>query len=76
MQEQAALPPMRFHALRHTAATLLMSQGVHPKVAGEMLGHSDITTMLRIYSHVLPDMQDGAADVMDRLFSSPARRGG
>ena len=67
---------MRFHALRHSAATLLMAEGVPVKVASEMLGHSDITTTLRIYSHVLPSMQDAAADAMDRLFSPRERRGG
>lgn len=66
--ERAGLPPMRFHGLRHTAATLLMAEGVNIKVASEMLGHADITTTLRIYSHVLPHQQDTAADAMDRLF--------
>jgi integrase len=60
---------MRFHSLRHTAATLLMSAGVPVKVASEMLGHADITTTLRTYSHVLPGMQQQAADAMDRLFA-------
>lgn len=59
---------MRFHTLRHTAATLLMAEGVNIKVASEMLGHADITTTLRICSHVLPSMQDAATDSMDRLF--------
>jgi integrase len=59
---------MRFHGLRHTAATLLMSEGVPVKVASEMLVHSNITTTLRIYSHVVPDMQGAFADAMDRLF--------
>lgn len=66
--KKAGLPPMRFHDLRHTAATLLMSQGIPVKIASEMLGHADISTTLRIYSHVLPGMQQQAADAMDRLF--------
>jgi site-specific recombinase XerD len=45
---------MRFHTLRHCAATLLMAEGVPVKVASEMLGHADISTTLRIYSHVMP----------------------
>jgi len=67
--ERAGLPKIRFHDLRHTAATLLMSQGVPIKVASEMLGHADITTTLRTYSHVLPGMQQQAADAMDRVFA-------
>jgi integrase len=67
--ERAELPHLRFHDLRHTAATLLMAHGVPIKVASEMLGHADITTTLRTYSHVLPGMQQQAADAMDRLFA-------
>ena len=66
---RAGLPSMRFHALRHAAATLLMIEGVPVKAVSEMLGHSDIATTLRIYSHVLPTMQDAAADAMDRIFA-------
>ncbi|HLB24064.1 MAG TPA: site-specific integrase, partial [Dehalococcoidia bacterium] len=69
---RAGLPPMRFHNLRHTAATLLMAEGVPVKVASEMLGHADISTTLRIYSHVLPDMQGAAAEAMDRVFQGVA----
>ena len=53
---------MRFRTLRHSAATLLMAEGVLVKVASELLDHADITTTLRIYSHVLPSMQEQAAD--------------
>jgi integrase len=56
--------------LRYSAATLSMAEGVPVKVASELLGHADVTTTLRIYSHVLPSMQDAAADAMDRLFGS------
>ena len=72
--KRAGLPAMRFHTLRHSAATLLMAEGVNIKVASEMLGHADITTTLRIYSHVLPSMQEQAADAMDRLFAPLAVR--
>jgi integrase len=62
------LPPMRFHDLRHTAATLLLMQGIHPKVVSEMLGHSTISMTLDTYSHVLPDMQRDATAAFDRLL--------
>jgi integrase len=65
---RAALPDFHFHCLRHTAATLLLSQGVHPKVVSEMLGHADISITLRIYAHVTPTLQQAAVDVMERVF--------
>lgn len=62
---RAALPRVRFHDLRHTAATLLLEQAVHPKVVAEMLGHSTIAITLNLYSHVTPTMQREAARAMD-----------
>lgn len=56
---------LRFHDLRHTCATLLLSRNVNVKVVSEMLGHASITITLNTYSHVLPDMQDTAADAME-----------
>jgi DNA-binding transcriptional LysR family regulator len=53
------------HDLRHTCATLLLSEGVNVKVVSELLGHASITITLNTYSHVLPDMQDSAADAME-----------
>jgi integrase len=63
--ERAGLPQMRFHDLRHTAATLLLSRGINPKVVSEMLGHSHVSVTLGIYSHVMPHMQEQAAAAMD-----------
>jgi integrase len=63
--ERAGLPRMRFHDLRHTAATLLLGRGVNPKIVSEMLGHSHVSVTLGIYSHVLPHMQREAAKAMN-----------
>jgi integrase len=68
--EQADLPRVRFHDLRHTAATLLLGQGVHPKVVSEMLGHTNTGITLDLYSHATPTMQEAAAGAFDRLFQS------
>lgn len=65
---KAGLPRIRFHDLRHTAATLLMEQGVHAKVVQEMLGHTRISTTLDLYSHVTPTMQRQAADAFDAIL--------
>jgi integrase len=58
------------HDLRHTAATLHLSKGTHPKVVQEMLGHSTITITLDTYSHVAPGLHAEAARKMDALFAS------
>ena len=55
----------RFHDLRHTHATQLLRAGVHPKVVSERLGHASIGITLDIYSHVLPSMQEEAAEKID-----------
>jgi len=68
--QRAALPNIRFHDLRHTAATVLMSLGTHPKVVQELLGHSQIAVTMDIYSHVLPTMQRKAMDDLDKLLSA------
>jgi integrase len=63
------LPDIRFHDLRHTSATLLLQQGIHPKIVQERLGHSDIGMTLNTYSHVLPSMQQDAALKLDELLT-------
>jgi integrase len=62
---QAGRPPIRFHDLRHTAATILLTRGINPKVVSEMLGHASVAFTLDTYSHVLPEMQAQAAAAMD-----------
>ena len=69
--QRLGLPIIRFHDLRHTAATLLLGQGVHPKIVSEMLGHSTIAITLDLYSHVTPTMQREAARAMNDLLSRP-----
>ncbi len=71
------IPRVRFHDLRHSHATQLLSAGVHPKIAQERLGHSTITTTMDLYSHVTKTMQEDVADQLDRAFSrAMARVGG
>ncbi len=66
--QKAGLPEIRFHDLRHTSATLLLSEGVHPKVVQEMLGHSQINLTMDTYSHVLPSLQQQASEKMNRIL--------
>ena len=65
---RAGVPMMRVHDLRHTAASLLLAQGEHPKIVQERLGHSDIAVTLETYSHCTPTMQRAAADKLERMF--------
>ncbi len=67
---KAGLPDIRFHDLRHSTATLLLSKGVHPKVVQEILGHSEISMTLDTYSHVLPTMQKDAMDGLNDFFGN------
>jgi integrase len=59
---------MRFHDLRHSAATILLTMGAHPKVVQELLGHSQISMTMDTYSHVLPSMHRIAMDGWNDLF--------
>jgi integrase len=65
---RAGLPEIRFHDLRHTAATLMLQRGVHPKIVQERLGHSNISMTLNIYSHALPSLQEDAANDIDNFL--------
>jgi integrase len=74
--KQAGLPNIRFHDLRHTAATLLLEQGTHPKIVQDLVGQSSIAITLDTYSHVTPRLHREAAYAMqDILFETPVLRG-
>jgi integrase len=67
--KRIGVPSIRFHDLRHSAATLLLGEGVHPKIVSEMLGHSSIAITLDRYSHVSLTMQETAADKLEAALS-------
>ncbi len=62
-------PKIRPYDLRHSCASLLLAAGVHPKVVAERLGHSSVNLTLSTYSHVLPTLQQDAADTLSKLLS-------
>ena len=66
--KNADLPVIRFHDLRHTSATLLLGLGTNPKVVQEILGHSQISVTMDVYSHVLPTMQRDAMTDLNNLL--------
>ncbi|WP_276322079.1 site-specific integrase [Paenibacillus thalictri] len=61
LMKKADVPKIRFHDLRHTVATLMLSRNINPKVVKEILGHSDIRVTLDTYSHVLPSVHKETA---------------
>lgn len=69
----AGLPRQRFHDLRHACASILLAQGVAPRVVMETLGHSQISLTLNTYSHVIPALGRAAADEMDAALGSAVR---
>jgi integrase len=70
LAKRTGLPStVRFHDLRHTCATLLLSKGIHSKIVQEILGHSTVSITLDTYSHVLPNMQKEAVRAMEGMIS-------
>jgi len=59
------VPRIRLYDLRHTSASLLLASGVHPKIVSERLGHASVNLTLSTYSHVLPGLQQDAADTLE-----------
>ncbi len=68
------LPHMRFHDLRHSAATILLAMNVHPKIVQEILGHSQIAMTLDVYSHALPSMQEEVTKQWDSEFGQQVKK--
>lgn len=71
IMKQAEIDPtlFSFHSFRHTHASLLLRQGIHPKVVQERLGHSTIAMTMNTYSHLLPDMQETATQALEGVFT-------
>jgi len=61
---------IRLHDARHTHASLMLKQGIHPKIVQERLGHSTIAVTLDTYSHVAPGLQEAAAKRFDEAFTT------
>ncbi|MFT9497209.1 tyrosine-type recombinase/integrase [Anaerosolibacter sp.] len=66
--DHSGLPLIRFHDLRHTFATIALKNNINPKIVSEILGHSKIQMTLDLYSHVLPDMQKEAANLLEKTM--------
>jgi integrase len=73
--KRAGLPSIRLHDLRHSVASILLAQGVHPKVVSEQLGHATIALTLDTYSHIIPSLQQEAAGVMAAAILGSATGG-
>jgi integrase len=71
--DRAGLQQRRFHDLRHSCATLLLVQGVSPRVVMDLLGHSQIGLTMNTYSHVIPDLRRDAAIRIEELLREPDR---
>jgi integrase len=68
----AGVGHVRWHDLRHAHATLMLREGVHPKVVSERLGHASVAITLDTYSHVLPGLQEQAASALDLALAEPS----
>ena len=70
--KNAGLQKIRFHDLRHTSASLLLTQGVSFKAIQETLGHADIRTTMNLYAHLYPEMRQEVADKMEAILNPVA----
>ncbi len=75
LTRRVGLPGIRLHDARHTHASLMLKQGIHPKIVSERLGHSSIVITLDTYSHVSTGLQEAAALKFDELVNNPSPNG-
>lgn len=73
ISKKAGVKQIRLHDARHTHASLMLKQGIHPKIVQERLGHSSISMTLDTYSHVSPGLQEAAAQKFD-IMINPTRK--
>jgi len=71
---KAGLPRLTLHRLRHAHATMALTAGVNPKTISERSGHNSIATKMDVYSHVLPGIQEEAAQAVEDVLSQARRR--
>jgi integrase len=69
----AGLPRQRFHDLRHGCASLLLAQGVAPRVVMELLGHSDIGLTMNVYTHFASELQQSAVNSVEALLTAQSQ---
>ena len=69
IEVDAGLPRIRFHDLRHTAASLMLNNGVDVLIVSKRLGHSKPSITLDVYGHLIPSSQEKAADLIDALIT-------
>ena len=69
LARKTGLEGIRLHDARHSHASLMLKQGVHPKIVQERLGHASIQITLDTYSHVAPGLQEAAAELFDKITS-------
>jgi integrase len=72
LANRVGLKGVRLHDARHTHASLMLKQGIHPKIVQERLGHASIKITLDVYSHVAPGIQQAAANKFDDIVMSKA----
>lgn len=68
--KKAGLDHVKFHDLRHSHCSQLLAAGISPQIVSQRLGHSDLGVTLRVYAHILPNMQETALKQIDEIFSS------
>ena len=74
LRKAVNMEKLHFHDLRHASATMMLSEGVHPKIVQERLGHANISMTMDTYSHVMPTMQVEAAGKFDTLLNTPKKK--